>query len=383
MTTIAVAGLSARMMAEAASRDGFDVVALDVFGDADTRRAAPVWRPIGVPGALRFDAARLLAALRELAARGDVAGWVAGSGFDGLPHLLSHGARLLPLIGTAACNVRRLRDPATFFAALQSHRIAHPPTSLQAPADRNGWLRKDMHGCGGWHILDAASAPASIAAHRYFQRCSPGVPMSATFIADGEGARVLGVNELTVRRIGAHPFVYTGAVGPVDPVDMGPAIAAQVDAALRSLVPAFGLRGLCSLDFMRDGEKVEVLEINPRPPGSMALYEGRVAGGLMAAHVAASVDGALPAALLPLPALFGTEIVFAPHAMSIDEAAASAIAHWPGTHDLPAAGTAVGARDPLCSLGATGASAAQVRDALATARAGLLGRLESLLETST
>lgn len=380
MTTIAVAGLSARMMAEAASRDGFDVVALDVFGDADTRRAASAWRPIGMPGSLRIDATPLLAVLRELAARGDVAGWVAGSGFDGLPHLLSHGARLLPLIGTAACNVRRLRDPATFFAALQSHRIAHPPTSLQAPADRSGWLRKDMHSCGGWHIRDAASAPPSIAAHRYFQRRSPGVPMSATFIGNGERALVLGINELTVRRIGAHPFVYAGAVGPVD---VAPLITAQVDAALRSLVPAFGLRGLCSLDFMRDGEQFEVLEVNPRPPASMALYEGRVAGGLMAAHVAASVEGELPDAVLPLPVLRGTEIVFARHAMPIDEAAASVIAHWPGTHDLPAEGTTVGARDPLCSLGASGASAAQVRDALASARAGLLGRLESLLETST
>jgi len=37
--TIAVAALSARMMAEASARDGFDVVALDLFGDADTREA--------------------------------------------------------------------------------------------------------------------------------------------------------------------------------------------------------------------------------------------------------------------------------------------------------------------------------------------------------
>ena len=115
-TVLVVAAISARMMAEAAARDGFEVVALDLFGDADTRRAAD-WRPIGGPSALRINTARTLAALRELAARGDVAGWVAGSGFEGLPHLLAHGARLLPLLGTAAADVRRLRDAATFFAS--------------------------------------------------------------------------------------------------------------------------------------------------------------------------------------------------------------------------------------------------------------------------
>ena len=39
MTVLAVAAVSARMLVEAARADGFDVVALDLFGDADTRRA--------------------------------------------------------------------------------------------------------------------------------------------------------------------------------------------------------------------------------------------------------------------------------------------------------------------------------------------------------
>jgi predicted ATP-grasp superfamily ATP-dependent carboligase len=39
MPAIAVAAISARAMAEAAVSDGFKVVALDLFGDTDTRRA--------------------------------------------------------------------------------------------------------------------------------------------------------------------------------------------------------------------------------------------------------------------------------------------------------------------------------------------------------
>lgn len=50
MQTIAVAAISARAMAEAAASDGFKVVALDLFGDVDTRRAASRWMPIGASG---------------------------------------------------------------------------------------------------------------------------------------------------------------------------------------------------------------------------------------------------------------------------------------------------------------------------------------------
>ena len=39
MALLAVAAVSARLLAESAARDGYGVVALDVFGDADTRHA--------------------------------------------------------------------------------------------------------------------------------------------------------------------------------------------------------------------------------------------------------------------------------------------------------------------------------------------------------
>ena len=37
---LVVAAVSARMLAEAAARDGYAVVALDLFGDVDTRRVS-------------------------------------------------------------------------------------------------------------------------------------------------------------------------------------------------------------------------------------------------------------------------------------------------------------------------------------------------------
>ncbi len=375
MITLALVAQSARAMAEAAVADGFAVIAIDLFGDADTRRVSHSWFPAAAAGALQLDAVQVLAALRTLADRGGVAGWVAGSGCEGLPDLLSEGAALLPLIGTAPQAVQRVRDPAVFFIALQAAGITHPEVRFSAPNDGSGWLLKDGRGCGGWHIHHAGQAP--LPASHYFQRLVPGTPMSATFCANGHKAVVLGINQQLVCAIGNRPFVYAGLLGPLSLPD---AAATAVDTALQILTAQFVLRGLGSLDFVLDGSTVQVLEINPRPPASLALYGSCLAGGLMAAHVQACLQGRLPK-LLPAPsgveALRGTAIVFAPGALHIDEPAAQALQALPACHDLPMAGTQLRRGDPLCSVSAAGPDAAAVQAQLNSSRETVLRTLET------
>ncbi|RZL87451.1 MAG: ATP-grasp domain-containing protein [Variovorax sp.] len=375
MTALAVVSISARMLAEAASDDGFEVVALDLFGDADTRRACSEWHGIGEPASLKIDGARLLSALQALAQRGRVAGWIAGSGFEGRPDLLESGAALLPLIGTQAEAMRRVREPRAFFGFLDARGIAHPAVRMTAPEDAAGWLVKDAHGCGGWHIRRAASSDA-VGAHQYFQREASGRPMSATFIANGSDASVLGFNQLIVRPLAGRPFVFCGSVGPV-PLPAG--AGARVTATLRALVEAFSLRGLGSLDFMLDGDAVDMLEVNPRPPASMALY----GHGVVAAHVRACVQGELP----PWPAqvanasvndlVRGTEVVFAPRRLWLDAPATQRLAARAGCHDLPAAATGFEAGEPLCSVSASGANAEHVRALLQRGREAVHQSLET------
>ncbi|MCL1962649.1 MAG: ATP-grasp domain-containing protein [Desulfovibrionaceae bacterium] len=380
MPAIAVAAISARAMAEAAACDGFEVVALDLFGDADTLQAASRWLAIGEPGGLRIDAGRLLAALRQLAhpsaGSEPLAGWVAGSGFDGRPELLEQGVAMLPLIGVQAGAVRRLRDPSTFFGFLAAQGVAHPRVRRQPPEEPSGWLLKDAHGCGGWHIRRASRAvDAPLPRHCYFQREAPGQPMSATFLANGSDVHVLGFNELNVRRCGSRPFVFHGAIGPV-PVSAE--VARRMTAAARLLTREFALRGLCSLDVLRDAENVQVLEVNPRPPASMSLYGEP---GLMQAHVRACVHGQLPTRPASEPrasAVRGTEIVFARRAFTLDAAAAHDLAAQADVHDLPAAGQRFRAHDPVCTVSASGISAAQVRQRLNQGRERLLRFMETL-----
>lgn len=386
MTTCGVAGLSARAMAQSMAAGGFDVVALDCFGDLDTRAASRDWRPIRDPAspAPRIDARALLGQLGALAAQGACAGWIAGGGFEADPALLARAAVTLPLIGCPPAAVEAVRDPRRFFALLDGHHIDHPPVREQAPDDRRGWLRKDARGTGGWAVLEADEAHADDAAAgphpmAYWQRRGPGMAMSATFVADGRRAVVIGFNRLLSRSFGRRPFVYCGAIGPVA---MPPRAAAAVESAVDRLVDAGGLVGLASLDLLLDGDRVSVLECNPRPPATLELHDDRLPGGLMRAHWEACTASRLPdrAALAPVggaQAVRGSRIVYARRSFLLGPAPAAWLAAQADVRDRPAAGQHFDAGDPVCSVFARGVDAPAVEDMLRQRRRALLDHLET------
>jgi predicted ATP-grasp superfamily ATP-dependent carboligase len=356
--TLVVAGLSARWLAESAVQGRWRVIALDLFGDLDTRRLCAHWAPIGDRAALAIDETLLCEALAE-ARRDDAIGWVAGSGFEACPRLLAAGDAILPLLGMPADAVARTRDPKRFFATLRRHDLRHPETRCVAPLSLQGWLSKRAGGAGGWHIRRAVDAGRA-SGDAYFQRELPGDAMSALFLADGQRAVVVALNRLIVRALGALPYVYRGAIGPIE----RPALQSQVQAALDLLVPVLGLRGLASLDFLAVGEAPWLLEINPRPSASMALHAAALPCGLLRAHVAA-LRGVLPDAIDHSAGMRGCETVLAQRPCRIAVAQVDEWAAQPHCHDLPAAGSRVDAGAPICTVSAQAADAAGVERLLA------------------
>lgn len=368
---LAVAAVSARALAEAAAADGLAVVALDLFGDVDTRRAAG-WQGIGSGAGLEIDGERFLAALRQVAReaeRDGDAGWIAGAGFEGRPELVEQGAALLPYHGTAPADLRAVRDPRQFFAALDAEGLAHPAVRFEPPRDAAGWLLKDAAGCGGVHVRRAAADAPPVSSGLHWQAERRGVPMSATLLGNGRQARVLGINRQLVQALGDRPFVFAGLIGPLP---LPGAAAREVERAAQRLVARFCVRGLASLDFLLVDGRPEFLELNPRPPASLSLYPRIDGHGPVTAHLRACRDSTLPAAAETDGLVRGLRIVFSPGRRTLSTDEAAALAARSDLRDIPAAGTAFAAGDPVCTVVAQGRDAAAVRHHLQTAHDALL-----------
>ncbi len=395
--SLAFVATSARSLVECAHTSDFLSIALDVFGDVDTCRRAETCVHIGGAG-LAMDRDALLAALADLRARGDVAGWVAGSGFEAQLGLLAEAARVLPLIGNRPETVRRVRSPAGFADLVDTLGIAQPGFSAARPVDARAWLVKDAHACGGWHVRPAQAAPATgLGAGAYFQRRVAGEAFSCLFVAAAGDARMVGFSRQIVRALGGRPYVYRGGVGPVAlPSAAGEQIA---DAALK-LTRALDLVGLNGIDFVLDAAgRPWLLELNPRPTAAIQLFGDAFEGGLMRAHVEACA-GRLPAkgsASAPASSpgagaatqvsseavVRGFETVFARRAGQVDEASADWLAARAWCCDIPRAGTRHAWGDPVCTVRAQAGSVEAVLQQLSERRRAVMLHLQPRAENPT
>ncbi|KAA1008111.1 ATP-grasp domain-containing protein [Paraburkholderia panacisoli] len=380
---VAVAGLSARLLAQSAVRAGLRVAALDVFGDRDTREAAELWFDIG-DGALAIDRARLADVLTRVAHLPRFLGWIGGSGLEPLIEQLCGEPGLPRFIGNDAEANAAVREPRRFFTLLDALHIAHPAVSFARPATTEGWLFKDAHGCGGTHIKPASALDANaLPAQGYFQRMSNGRPLSALFIGARGRAHLIGFAEQLTCTAGDLAFVHAGSIGPID---LPPQVVARMLEALDALCARTGLVGINSCDFLLDGDAFEVLEINARPSSTMALYEAASPDawphGLLACHLDACRCGRPPSpestALARQPRwCAGQLVLFAPRPFTVSAGFSDACLRDPNCHDVPMPGTRIEAGQPVCTLLMRAASADAVRRALAAQHARVVQRIET------
>lgn len=332
-----IAAISGRALAQSARRGGYRVTVLDCFADRDTRVAAAECRAVARPASLHFSRRALLDAAAELA---PAAPLVYGSGFEAHPRLLARLAEGRRLLGNAAAVLRAVKDPRRFFLLLDALAIPHPEVRHDPPAAPEGWLVKHGGGAGGTHIRPAGARRTRKG--DYFQRLETGRAMSALFLADGRRALLLGFNEqwTSSAREGLS-YLFGGAVGRVP---IAAPLASRIMDRLDALVAETGLVGLNGLDFLLDGGRWSVLELNPRPTATMELYDPDYDGGLLRLHIEAC-HGALPATARTGPAR-AQSIVHAREAWRVDPG--FAFPSWCG--DIPNPGVAIRPGDPLCTV---------------------------------
>jgi predicted ATP-grasp superfamily ATP-dependent carboligase len=340
-----IAAISGRALAAAARRAGYRPLVADFFCDIDTVALAE--RTAKLPGDLQsgIDDGRMVETLRQLAGDDRPLAIVLGSGFERKPDLVDEIARRFPLAGNDGATIRRIKDPATLAADCAELGIPHPAICRETPPDLENWIVKTAGGAGGAHIARANGA--AIASDRYFQRFVKGYPVSALFIGDGQGARVVGFSRQWASPAPAAPYRYGGAVR-LRRFDRGR--AARIGDWLSDLARRAGLVGLCSADFIRSPDGFQLVEINPRPGATLDIFDDHDAP-LMKAHLDAA--SGRPYRLPRFADSMASMIAYA--SAPVANFPAFTWPDWTADHQSP--GTSLIAGDPVCTVFARGPSA--------------------------
>jgi methenyltetrahydromethanopterin cyclohydrolase len=368
MGTVLIVASSGRMLAQAAKNAGLKPLVIDLFADLDTQGYAEDFRQ--VKSLAEQDLAPAVDYFIERYAVGHV---IYGSGFECYPESLYYLNSRLMILGNHPDVFAGQLDKPAFFSMLDELNIPYPEVVFNAPECGDDWLLKPMQGQGGigikhYHADDESRAPF------YWQKFQAGQSGSVLFLADGQQVQAVGFNsQWPVRLSESQEFVFSGVVNNCD---LAEAHKALITNWLEKMVPAFGLKGLNSLDFIHANDCSYVLEINPRPSASMQLYDQ----DLLVGHIQTckGAVGATSVALSPeiervkSPLWSGYQIVYTEHDLIIPDQF-----EWPEwCMDLPKPGDRCRAGQPICSIIAHQKNSQSVVDQLRTKQQLIITKLK-------
>jgi predicted ATP-grasp superfamily ATP-dependent carboligase len=276
-------GSSCRAAAFSALRCGLRPICADYFADRDLAAACPT---------TRVDARRAGGQFVALAESLAPSPWFYTGGFENHPIWVDQIARRHELWGVSAEALRGVRDPAGVAGVLQRTGIPCPAIRRDCQGlPRDGsWLKKPLRSGGGRGIEPLTPRNDRSSELHYFQERIDGPSHSALFIGEQEGARLIGMTEQLTGIPGA-PFAYKGSIGPLPIPER---LASKLHLLGNALASAFGLVGWFGVDFiLREGDPWPV-EINPRYPASLEIYELASRQGLLTDHRRACERGTPP-----------------------------------------------------------------------------------------
>jgi predicted ATP-grasp superfamily ATP-dependent carboligase len=372
--TVLVAGFSARALARSALSAGYDVVALDGFGDRDLLEPAPkpaahlLVQPFHPRAAARIGA--------NLAA--DALAYT--SNFENHPAALDALARGRALWGNSPAVLRGVRSPERVASALRAAGLPVPRLCAdEADASRGAWMVKPRRSGGGRGIRTwTPDEPAR--RHEYVQEWIEGVPGSLVFLGDGRAALPLALTRQVIgdARFGGWGHCYVGSLlaSRRHPLfDAQETLFASAVAAADALTAEFGLVGLNTVDFMaRDGVAWPV-EVNPRHSASVELIERELGTSLFPLHVeAVRGTAAWPGHdALGWAAVPGKAILYARRRLTMT--GSDALLASADVADVSTDGTAIPAGAPVCTIFARADSGEACIAALAAQGSALLTQL--------
>ncbi len=344
---ILVIAKSGRMLTQFLTDAGIEVVVIDCFADLDTRELASDFIQVS-----SLSLENITNPVKTLQSRHQLNYVIYGSGFEKHCDSVRFLENCLTLLGNDSVTFCALQNKTDFFKQLEILSIYYPDIAFSEPLEKSGWLTKPLQGEGGVDI-NRCLAGENPAQQVYWQRYIEGEPLSVLFVADTRKVCIVGFQrQLLGNDLPEQEFIFSGVISQ----RKLPAVyASLIIDWVTKLATYYQLKGLNSLDFVFQGERCYVLEINARPTASLQLYDVSVINAHLAACLGKLYDGVGYSAVV-----CAYKIVFATSEFQI-----RAGMEWPDwVMDRPAAGSIIGKGQPICSIIARGKNVQQVMDKL-------------------
>lgn len=343
-----------RQHLESARRAGFDPLGIDLFGDWDTRNAGPC---------IKANTLDEMPGILQQNVRDD---WCLAGGLERHLDRLFNGDLESSFLGTAPDGLKLFTDIQRVTKTVVSNGFRFPTINFDPSCPPGRWIRKPLFASGG-HGIEWARQGLRRSQHQYFQTWIAGKTISAAFVTDTRGTRLIGTTlQLSGRDLGTdnRPFAYAGSIGPLQ---LETERESQFLDFGRKIGQAISLRGIWGADFICRGDKVMVVDINPRLTASCDIYErAQPSQPIAGLHVQACRDQAdfpwTPATATGAPrdlALgIGKAIVFSPakHPIKINIEDHQYLAECyqkaqpAKVADIPMPGTIIPANGPICTI---------------------------------
>ena len=354
---LVIAGACVRQHIESARRAGFEPLGIDLYADWDTCQVAPCLQ------------AQCLDEIPEILDKHVREHWVLTGGLE---HTFTRmGSDPLPdgFLGPDLKALHLTSNPHTINHLASAVRFDFPLTNSQAVCPAGDWIQKPKQSAGGLRIQRAQPGEPRRDGH-YFQRWTPGTPLSGVFLSGALGTRLIGTTfQLLGQDLGQtkSPFAYAGSIGPVL---LDPDLRNQIIEIGETIGTAFFMKGVWGVDFVFSNGTLHPLDINPRMTASCDILErsGQVSSitSLHANACHSFTDGCRtnpelkppPAVTIAKAIAFSTsdrplEITLDRHRQLLNlrgSKSPNPIA------DIPKPGTLIPPRGPICTLYETNAS---------------------------
>lgn len=365
-------GIDVVSLAISANRAGYQVYAVDYFGDQDLKKLCYESRSIinqrvtescGRLGR-DFNHKTLLRLVREISKEHKIDAALLASGLDDFLDVLLELDESIPILGNRPDIIKNVRNKTTFFQELSHLGVPRPETAIVEDFEEAERKSKDIgypvvvkpsRGFGGVGIRKARNTQELKQAYEnaslfsdevLIQEHISGTSASISIVSSAKGVAPLTLNEQLLGMREMHQYEPFGYCGNIVPLATPRTVVDTCEDITEKITSHFGLVGSNGIDLVISKEGIPyVIEVNPRFQGTLECVERVLGINLVESHIKACIYGTLPK-VSRTPSVFCTRLILFASQQSI----MPSLSTLDEVRDIPLPGVLVEQGEPVCSI---------------------------------